>query len=66
MKKIIAVFIVLTYLLTGCEGEQAKTESLSKLTCKDSPIERSKEEQTAIADACFRSGNFVKSSGKEW
>ncbi|WP_133137719.1 entry exclusion lipoprotein TrbK [Legionella rowbothamii] len=54
---------LLVGLLTGCDQPPKPT---AELTCKDSPTGRSKAEQTLIADACFRQGNFKKSSGMEW
>lgn len=66
MKKAWVVALTLIFLLTGCDSPKPSAEMLAKLTCKDDPKGRSKEEQTAIADACFRGGSFKKSSGIEW
>ncbi|KTD38611.1 hypothetical protein Lnau_0526 [Legionella nautarum] len=63
---LIATLIFISSFILGCESEQAKTKRLSQLTCESSKVGRSREELTAIAEACFRKGNFVKSSGKEW
>ncbi|PJE09585.1 hypothetical protein [Legionella sp.] len=62
----IVTFILTSSFILGCESEQAKTKRLSQLTCDSPKAGRSREELTAIAEACFRKGNFVKSSGKEW
>lgn len=59
-------FILVSSFISGCESEQAKSKRLSQLTCDSSRAGRSQEELTAIGEACFRKGNFVKSSGKEW
>lgn len=66
MVKKIVVSLILITLLISCESEQAKNQRLSQLTCEDSREGRSQDELRAIGDACFRRGNFVKSSGKEW
>ena len=64
MKKAVALAVAVTLmcLLSGCENPKPVAE----LTCKDDPTGRSKEEQMAIGDACFRGGSFKKSSGKVW
>ncbi|HHS8316185.1 TPA: entry exclusion lipoprotein TrbK [Legionella pneumophila] len=59
-------FRLVTLVLIGCLAGCDNPKPLSELTCEDSPVGRTKEEQTAIADACFRAGSFKKSSGKEW
>lgn len=66
MKKALLGALALIFLLTGCDKPKPSAEALAKLTCEDSPNGRSKEEQTAIADACFRGGSFKKSSGRTW
>ncbi len=63
MKQSYVLALVLSGLLAAC-SESPKP--VAELTCQDSPQGRSKEEQTAIADACFRQGGFKKSSGREW
>ena len=55
--------LLLVGLITGCDQPP---KPATELTCKDSPYGRSKTEQTAIAEACFRQGKFEKSSGMEW
>ncbi|MBA2710168.1 MAG: entry exclusion lipoprotein TrbK [Tatlockia sp.] len=62
MKHRLVTPLLLLSLLTGCD----KPKPLTELTCADSPVGRSKEEQIAIGDACFRRGTFTKSSGKGW
>jgi hypothetical protein len=72
MKKIVVSLVILSCItsLMGCESAQTKErrrlEALSKLTCESSKENRTHEELVAIGDACFRSGSFVKSSGKKW
>lgn len=66
MKNSILVIMALASLLSACESEQMKERRLSQFTCEDSKIGRSQEELTAIAEACFRRGEFVKSSEKAW
>jgi len=63
MKQSHLMALLLIGLLTGCDQP---SKSTAELTCKDDPEGRSKAEQTAIADACFRQGSFKKSSGMEW
>lgn len=63
MKKTVLVVLILAGLLSGCG--KPKTD-LTKLTCNDDPAGPTKEEQMAIADACFRGGSFKKSSGIQW
>ena len=62
MKKTVALAVTLMCLLSGCDNPKP----VAALTCKDDPTGRSKEEQMAIGDACFRGGSFKKSSGKVW
>ncbi len=64
MKKTQVIACVLAGLLFGCD--QPEQPKAIELSCNDSPQGRSKAEQTAIADACFRQGRFKKSSGMEW
>ena len=63
MKKAWVMVLTLMVMLAACDNS---TPSETKLTCQDDPKGRSKAEQTMIADACFRSGGFRKSSGQEW
>lgn len=64
-KRIILVFTVMCLgFLSSCD-KPVKTD-LSKLTCNDNPEGRPREEQVAIADACFRRGSYTKSSGMTW
>jgi entry exclusion lipoprotein TrbK len=65
MNKMIALVLILLILI-GCESEKEKNARLTNLTCADSPLGRSHEEQQAIADACFKRGTFRKSSGQTW
>lgn len=62
MKKITILTLTLMCFLSGCE----KPKPLKELTCADDPKGRSKAEQMAIGDACFRRGSFHKSSGHQW
>lgn len=62
MKKAVALAMTLMCLLSGCDN----SKPVKELTCKDDPTGRSKEEQMAIGDACFRGGSFKKSSGRMW
>lgn len=62
MNKTTLLALILTSLLSGCE----QSKPLKELTCKDDPKGRSKAEQMAIGDACFRRGSFHKSSGRTW
>ena len=61
MKEIFLLALVLS--LSGCDKDKSTAVSL---TCNDSPIGRSKEDQRTIADACFRRGKFKKSASKNW
>ncbi|HAT1941947.1 hypothetical protein [Legionella pneumophila] len=62
--------MVLTCVLSGCDSAettaQKKAEHLATLTCDSSREGRTKEELQAIGDACFRGGNYSKSSGMKW
>lgn len=62
MNKTTLFALILAGLLGGCE----QSKPLKELTCEDDPKGRSKAEQMAIGDACFRRGSFHKSSGREW
>jgi len=62
MSKLWPLLFVLIGIISACD----KPKSVAQLTCKDSPVGRTKAEQMAIADACFLGGSFKKSSGKEW
>lgn len=57
------LIVILVSLLSSCD---TKPSSSAPLTCHDNPKGRSKAEQMAISDACFRSGQFKKSANKQW
>ena len=65
MKKISVLVLVLVFvsLMNGCSSEKPAEK---RLTCEDSPIGRSRAEQTEIADACFRRVDFKKSPYRAW
>ncbi|HHV6060370.1 TPA: hypothetical protein ACULYW_001741 [Legionella pneumophila] len=70
MKILSIPLVILIYLLSGCDTadtkSRSKVENLASLTCDSSREDRTKEELQAIGDACFRGGNYSKSSGKKW
>lgn len=63
MKKIRVLALILISLLSGCDNAKPSEKPLS---CKDNPKGRTQAEQRVIAESCFRSGSFKKSSGIHW
>lgn len=66
MKNTSLFLVVLVSILSGCDGGDKKVQHLASLTCDSSRENRTKEELQAIGDACFRGGNYSKSSGQKW
>lgn len=66
MKNKSLFLVVLVSILSGCDGGDTKVQHLASLTCDSSRENRTKEELQAIGDACFRGGNYSKSSGQKW
>ena len=70
MKILSLSLALLACLLAGCENAEIKAEQkakhLASLTCDSSKEARSQEELQAIADACFKKGDYSKSSGLRW
>ncbi|HAT1130438.1 TPA: hypothetical protein NR353_001611 [Legionella pneumophila] len=66
MRRLSLFIIVLTGVLSGCDNAETKAKHLASLTCNSPRDNRTQEELQAIGDACFRSGSYSKSSGKEW
>lgn len=55
--------LLLVGFIAGCSNEKPVEKVL---TCADNPKGRPKAEQMAIADACFRRGEFKKSPPMSW
>ncbi|HAT7071650.1 TPA: hypothetical protein JAN90_02445 [Legionella pneumophila] len=66
MRRLSVFIIVLTAVISGCDNAETKTKQSAFLTCNSPRDNRTQEELQAIGDACFRSGSYSKSSGKEW